>query len=450
MKKAYIILPNQLFKDTAWIDGRDVYLVEEERYFTDFSYHRKKLILHRASMKYYEDYLKERGYRVHYREYRSRWKEELKGYELVLIRPYDTILEKRLSVTTNYLESPAFIGGELPKGKKPFMATYYKEQRRRLGILIDGNGKPMGGKWSYDRDNRKRYPEGHEFPKLPRCSNSYIEEATAYVNENFPENPGDAEGFYYPVTHEDARLWLDDFIENRLRLFGDYEDAIGRDEEVLYHSLLSPVINIGLLTPMEVVEAVLKAREIPLNCLEGFIRQVVGWREFMLQIYITYGEEERKSNFFENEKILPKELYTGETGILPVDNVVEKVLKNAYSHHIERLMVMGNYMLLMDYRPQEVYRWFMEMYIDAYDWVMVPNVYGMSQYADGGIFATKPYISSSNYILKMSDFEKGKWCDIWNDLYWGFLAKHEAKLRNNPRMGLMMNQLARRREKAKR
>lgn len=451
MRDVVVIFPNQLFEKHPCLEEKkaeeiEVYLVEEKRYFTDFNFHKKKLILHRASMKAYEEYLSKIGYRVRYIEYGREWRDEVRGCMVHIADPCDHKLSRSLPEETLLYDSPAFIGGDLKKKKKYLMGNYYKEQRRRLHILVE-DGKPVGGKWSFDRENRRRLPKGYSCPYITTYESEYVEEATEYIEKHFPLNPGETGSFTYPVTFGDARRWLDEFIEKRLPLFGDYEDAIGESEEFLYHSILSPLLNSGLLTPAEVVERVVEARDIPLNSREGFIRQVIGWREFIRQIYLLEGERERNSNYFENTRKLPKSFYTGTTGIPPVDNVIKKVLKNAYSHHIERLMVLGNYMLLKEYHPDEIYRWFMEMYIDAYDWVMVPNLYGMSQFADGGIFATKPYISSSNYILKMSDFKKGTWCEEWNKLYWGFLAKHEERLKKNPRMGLMMKQLERRMEK---
>ncbi|MBN1568130.1 MAG: hypothetical protein JXA73_09800 [Acidobacteria bacterium] len=209
----------------------------------------------------------------------------------------------------------------------------------------------------------------------------------------FADNPGNTENFIYPVTFEDSRQWLETFIRERLKNFGDYEDAISEKHSFLYHSVLSPLLNIGLLTPKEIIEKVLEA-EAPLNSKEGFIRQVIGWREFILQIYLMEGEKQRASNYFEHTKAMPESFYSASTGIPPVDNVIRKVLDTAYSHHIERLMVLGNYMLLNGYSPNAIYRWFMEMYIDAYDWVMVPNAYGMSQYADGGLSRIMPRVKA--------------------------------------------------------
>ena len=268
------------------------------------------------------------------------------------------------------------------------------------------------------------------------------------MDDLFADHPGETGGFFYPVTHEQARIWLDEFVDRRLADFGPYEDAMQRDEGLLFHSLLSPLINVGLLMPEDVLRQVLdsvasRRKKIPLNSLEGFIRQVIGWREFMRAVYVLEGEKERSANFWGHERPIPRSLYSATTGIEPVDTVIRRVIKTGYAHHIERLMVLGNFMLLCEIDPKEVYRWFMELFIDAYDWVMVPNVYGMSQYADGGLITTKPYISSSAYVLKMSDFQRGAWCDTWDALFWRLIQKHREFFERNVRMRMMVSQLDR-------
>jgi deoxyribodipyrimidine photolyase-related protein len=193
-----------------------------------------------------------------------------------------------------------------------------------------------------------------------------------------------------------------------------------------------------------VVDCALQQAEfakVPLNALEGFIRQVIGWREFVRFVYRERGVKQRTGNFFGHTRNIPHSFYTGTTGIQPVDDAIRRTLDTGYTHHIERLMVLGNFMVLCEFEPDEVYRWFMELYIDAYDWVMVPNVYGMSQFADGGLMSTKPYISGSNYLLKMSDYKKGDWCEIWDALYWRFIHKHRAFFLRNPRMSMMVRQV---------
>jgi deoxyribodipyrimidine photolyase-related protein len=328
-----------------------------------------------------------------------------------------------------------------------YFTKFYIAQRKRLDILVDGDGKPEGGQWSYDPENRKKLPRKVELPEVNTFGdNKYVKEASEYVEKNFADHYGRSENFAYPTNHKEAKEWLDQFLLERFDNFGPYEDAIDTRGSYLFHSVLTASLNIGLITPDQVVEDALKIadeKKIPLNSLEGFIRQIIGWREYMRAVYIYKGEEQRNSNFFRHKRKLKECWYDASTGIEPVDYVITKVNETAYSHHIERLMVMGNIMLLCEIHPDEAYRWFMEMYIDSYDWVMVPNVYGMSQYSDGGEIVTKPYISSSNYILKMSNFSKEGWCEIWDGLYWRFIDKHKQVFANNHRMRFMVSQLER-------
>lgn len=473
MNEITLIFPHQLFKEHPAVSKkRTIYLIEDPLFFGDVryptSFHKKKLVFHRASMKAYENYLTEKGFDVVYLSYASFGKDIRSNYlttifNKVKVKSFhyadvtDFILEKRIRRMSANLEKPAirydspmFLTSEkffrefFANQKSYLMASFYIEQRKRLNILID-NDKPVGGKWSFDEENRKKLPQNLPIPKIkfPEPSD-FVIEAIEYVEKNFPNNPGNSFDFQYPVTFEQADDWLNDFLENRLNLFGDYEDAIDKKENFLFHSILTPMLNSGLLTPEEVVEKTLKiskTKKIPLNSLEGFIRQIIGWREYMRAVYILEGVRQRTTNYFHFNKKIPKAFYTATTGIIPVDNTIRKVLDNAYTHHIERLMILGNFMLLCEIHPDEVYKWFMEMYIDAYDWVMVPNVYGMSQYADGGLICTKPYISSSNYIRKMSNFEKGDWCEIWDALFWRFVYKYKKVLEKNPRMSMMIMQL---------
>jgi deoxyribodipyrimidine photolyase-related protein len=322
---------------------------------------------------------------------------------------------------------------ELFNGKKKYrMQNFYTAQRKRLNILITKDGKPVGGSWSFDKENRKSLPKNISIPKIYRPKeNNYIKEAKEYIEEHFASNSGDITELYYPVTFDTAKKSLDDFLKNRLSLFGPYEDAINRSEPFLFHSLLSPLLNIGLLTPDYVVQKTLdytKEHKTPINSVEGFIRQIIGWREYVRAVYILKDRELRSSNFFDHKNRLPRSFWTASTGIDPIDESIKAILESAYAHHIIRLMILGNFMLLCEIHPEESYRWFMEFFIDAYDWVMVPNVYGMSQYADADLMTTKPYISGSNYILKMSNFKKSEWCNIWDALYWHFIFKKQKKL----------------------
>jgi deoxyribodipyrimidine photolyase-related protein len=260
----------------------------------------------------------------------------------------------------------------------------------------------------------------------------------------FPSALGSVDDFCYPVTYEDAKKWLDAFVDERLECFGDYEDAISKDETFLFHSVLTPMLNIGLITPEQIINQVISVSErVSLNSLEGFVRQVIGWREFIRLVYIHAGSRQRTTNAWNLSRPLPASFYSGSTGITPFDQSVKRALKFAYCHHIERLMVLGNFMVLCDIHPDAVYQWFMELFIDSYDWVMVPNVYGMSQHADGGLMTTKPYISGSSYILKMSDYPKGEWCEVWDALYWRFIDRERDFFSANPRMRVMVGQLDR-------
>jgi deoxyribodipyrimidine photolyase-related protein len=468
MQTVAVVFPNQLFAASPVLaEARAVLLLEHPHFFRAFRFHQKKLLFHRASMKAYADVLTQKGYEVHYVNQAELADPDNLGdllasfrpQHLYVVDPCDTTLETELQTLAeqlpcelHVLESPQFmspISGLTTffKGRERLsMAQFYRAQRRQFGILMDDD-KPVGGKWSFDAQNRRVLPGDVKVPRGPKPgTSSYVQEASDYVQQRFPDNPGSTDGFFYPVTTVEARRWLKRFLERRLAQFGPYEDAISSDWPFLFHSLLSPLLNAGLLAPTEVVVQTLKfseRRDVPLNSLEGFIRQVIGWREFVRAVYLLIGREQRTSNFWGSRNMLPTSFYTAETAMEPVDAVIRRVLDNAFAHHIERLMILGNFMLLCEIHPDEVYRWFMEMFIDGYDWVMVPNVYGMSQYADGGRITTKPYISSSNYVRKMSDFPRGAWCEVWDALFWRFVDRHRKAFAGIPRMNVMVRQLDR-------
>lgn len=461
MTSATLIFPHQLFGDHPAVEkGRSIYLAEDPLIFGNdkhhpVAFHKQKLILHRASMQAFTDELRSQHHSVnnipHTSSYQNALPKDLK--ELHVADPQDFILEKRLRhfaqehritlqihTTPAFLSPPDFLEKYIAGKKKPFMASFYQAQRKRMSILVDKEGNPKGGQWSYDEDNRKKLPKGHTPPSPPHASDKcdYIENAIAYIEHHFPENPGSSQNFRYPVTRSGAKAWLKEFIAERFVDFGIYEDAISTHHPFINHSLLTPMLNIGLLTPQEIIDAALSTRkEIPINSLEGFIRQIIGWREFMHGIYRHKGVQIRNMNFLKHTTAIPKSFYDGTTGIPPIDRIIRQLQDEAYCHHIERLMILGNFMLLCRFEPNAVYKWFMELFIDAYDWVMVPNVYGMSQFADGGTFTTKPYISGSNYVLKMSDEKKGDWCDIWDALFWSFIADHQDLFMKNPRSAMM-------------
>lgn len=458
-KEAVIIFPHQLFEDNDLLDvDRDVFIVEHPRFFTDFNFHKQKLLLHRASMKFYEALLNKRKYHTVYIEFHHYKKQipQLKKYKSIYCFDIsDHVLEKELHSEFGDLlvieESPCFLT-DRPTIKKMLgdkdhyvMNSFYIAQRKRLNILIK-DGKPIGGKWSFDEDNRLKMPEDVSIHSCYKPhTNTYVQEAKKYISTYFNDNPGDIDTYAWPVTHEQAQHALEDFLKHRFKLFGPYQDAIVTDESFLFHSLLSSSLNNGLITPKHVVKTALafaKTHQTPLNSLEGFIRQIIGWREFVRGVYLIKGKIQKKKNFFSHKNRLPVSFWDGSTGISPLDITIKKILKTSYAHHIERLMVLGNFMFITDTNPNDVYTWFMELFIDAYDWVMVPNVYGMSQYADGGLMTTKPYFSSSNYIKKMSNFKNGDWCTIWDALYWRFVLKNSKLVLKNARLSFLKLYLA--------
>ena len=461
-----LIYPHQLFGNhPAIAKGREIRLIEDPIFFGNDPHwpaamHRQKLLLHRASMKAYAAELEAAGHRVHYIDIPTGAVEDsamllerilpAKTTTLHLADPADGILLKRVHrfarqrgvevviyPSPNFISPAEFLETHLAGKKKPFMAKFYEAQRKRTGILLEEDGSALGGKWSFDAENRSKLPKAHVPPAEPRAQgNVFTREAADYVTRKFPDNPGSVAGFRWPVTRKDAEDWLERFIDERLENFGIYEDAISTEFVTLYHAAITPALNIGLLDPQDVIARVL-SRQVPMNSKEGFIRQVIGWREFMHGIYRHRGTEIRNGNFWGFERPLPRSFYDGTTGIPPVDRVIRQLLEDGYCHHIERPMVLGNFMLLCRIQPFDVHKWFMEMFVDSYDWVMVPNTYGMSQFADGGTFTTKPYISGSNYVLKMSDEKKGPWCEIWDALFWTFIGDYQPFFLKNPRLAMM-------------
>jgi deoxyribodipyrimidine photolyase-related protein len=465
MSAALLLFPHQLFaSNRALAAGKRVYLIEDELYFDQYAFHQHKLVLHRASMKAHADYLRSGAAAVVYLDSARASLSQVvpalarDGVEEVhLIDPTDDWLQQRLDRTLRaaglrffvhptpmFLTSTPLLHAALRDVRRPLMAQFYMRQRRELGVLMQG-AQPTGGRWSFDAENRKRLPRGLRPPPLPRpADHRHVSEARQYVAQRYAGNPGDAATFAYPVTYADARGWLDNFLQQRFARFGDYEDAISEREPTLFHSVLTPMLNVGLLTPREVLDAALAcaaAQPVPLNSLEGFVRQVIGWREFIRGAYLFKGRAQRTRNFWNHRRPLPRAFWHAETGIAPVDTVIRRVLDRAYAHHIERLMLLGNFMLLCEFDPDDVYRWFMELFVDAYDWVMVPNVYGMALHADGGLITTKPYISGSSYILRMSDFRRGPWCGVWDGLFWRFVACHRDFFEANPRLSVIIRQL---------
>jgi len=477
-----IIFPHQLFKNNkALIAGREVYFIEEFLFFNQYAFHQQKLILHRASMKAYADKLIKSGFTVSYISSDDSQADirkliaalVKKGIQKIHVTdPTDEWLTKRirhaceknnleliLYTNPNFINTPQEIDDYFSNKKNYFQTDFYVHQRKQRKMLLTDKGQPLGGKWTFDTDNREKYPKNTPEPHQPfPISNKYVEEAIPYIQEKYPDNPGKAgnpfgdHSHFYPTTHSEAQQWLHSFLKERFALFGPYEDAMVKGASILHHSVLTSMLNIGLLDPNDIIQSALEAgiqQDIPLNSLEGFIRQVLGWREFIRAVYQRENVTQRTRNYWGFNRKIPSSFWTGTTGIVPVDDVIRKVLKSGYAHHIERLMILGNFMLLCEFDPDEVYRWFMELFIDSYDWVMVPNVYGMTQFADGGLMTTKPYISGSNYIMKMSNYDKGSWQQVWDGLFWRFMHVHRDFFLQNPRLGMLVKTFDKMKEEKK-
>ena len=455
----FLIFPNQLYNiSKSTYNGKIIYLVEEPRYFTDFKFHKLKLAYHRATMKKYYDYLTKNKYNIHYIEFdtvNDNFYKNLKSATCVDIADYTLenklkkLLKLKILNNVNFLIKLNEINST--KTRHSFL-EFYKNMRRKYNILMDGD-KPVDGKWTFDKMNRLPLPIKSNI-KIPITEskpivNKYTIEAIKYVEKHFFSNYGSLDKFIYPIYSIMAKKWLMKFLHERLPLFGKYEDAISKDNNFIFHSVLTPMLNIGIITDTEVLKIsndfyLKNTNKIPIESYEGFIRQVIGWRNYVYYIYRMEGKNskmEGKNSKMEGTNMLNhskkistslyKKLWTGTTGIVPIDNTIQKIVKYGYIHHIERLMVLGNFMLLMMLNPNDVYKMFMEWTIDSYEWVMIPNVYGMSQYATN-IMMTKPYFSSSNYILKISDFKKdGKWEVIWDALYYNFISYHHKLLSKN-------------------
>lgn len=461
-----LIFPHQLFREhPALLRDRNVYLVEEWLFFKQVNFHKQKLLFHRASMKEYEQYLANLHFSITYIQSTDERNDvrnlidhlhQQKVTEIHLVDVVDFLLFKRIKIASEkyamkviVYDSPSFILSNKDifayqnKRKSYFQTDFYTQQRKLQNVLMENDGKPTGGKWTFDDENRARFPKKEvpphvHFPEV----NAHILEAKKYVETNFATNYGEIQAPYFFATNfKDADAWLADFLQNRFEKFGLYEDAIVANEYILHHSVISPMLNAGILEPKNILhqcQAFAEKNQIPLNSLEGFMRQIMGWREFIRLVYEREGVLQRTKNYWQFKRKIPSTFWTGTTGIEPIDITIKKVLETGYCHHIERLMVLGNFMLLCEFDPDEVHKWFMEMFIDAYDWVMVPNVYGMTQFADGGIMTTKPYISGSNYLMKMSDYPKGEWQGIWDGLFWRFMHVHRDFFLQNPRLGMLI------------
>ncbi|MQF92895.1 MAG: cryptochrome/photolyase family protein [SAR202 cluster bacterium] len=454
-----LIYPNQLFIDHPAIKkDRTIYIVRHPSFFSNYKFHKQKILLHFLSTHEYESSLSSQGYNCKIIEENEYFEFKKSILEKVSVIHFCEFIDNDLSeefvtsytdkITTKSYQNPMFYESSedvkkyFGSRKKFQLSNFYRNIRTRHKVLVDENNKPFNGKWSFDTENRKSIPKNLEVPRTKKLSydQELLEKYKKIIENKYNSNPGSLANFNYPINRKQCLDVLSNFLISKFSLFGNYQDAIISDRTYLFHSVISPGLNIGLITPKEVVNSAIdfsNKSNIEFNSLEGFVRQILGWREFIRGIYITNGKSQKESNYWEAKNKLPKSFYDGNTNLLPVDDSINKVNKYAYLHHIERLMVLGNIMLLLEINPNDINRWFMELFIDSYEWVMIPNIYGMSQFSDGGLMSTKPYISSSNYILKMSNYKKEDWCKIWDSLFWQFISKHQEKLKINQRMSFM-------------
>jgi deoxyribodipyrimidine photolyase-related protein len=478
MKTLRLILGDQLSHFTSSLDGCEpsqdiVMLCEVMEEATYVPHHKLKMAYLFSAMRHFALELSKKNFNVHYVKLTD--KDNTQSFDAELARAVKKFKPAKIIVTEpgEYRVFKKFlqwqkdfsISVEIREDKRFFcsnaefkafaadkkqlrMENFYHKMRLQHNILLNPDKTPVGGKWNFDSDNRKSFKKNLTFPKrLHFKKDAITEEVIALVAEKFPNNFGNLDDFYFAIDRRQALQLLKHFINTILPNFGDYQDMMMQDRAFLYHSVLSPYINAGLLTPAEVcrhAEAAYFAKEAPLNAVEGFIRQILGWREFIRGVYWLKMPDYAEENYLQATKTLPDFYWTANTDMNCLKQVVQQTLDHAYSHHIQRLMITGNFALLAGILPKEVCDWYLLVYADAYEWVELPNTLGMALFGDGGFVASKPYIASANYINKMSNYCKG--CVYnpketledtacpFNSLYWNFLAVHQATLQHNPRL----------------
>jgi deoxyribodipyrimidine photolyase-related protein len=529
--KFIILLPNQLFENLIFIDENlifidenlinnkenntnketnketnkvEIIVYEHPLYFTKFNYHKMKLVMHRSTMKFYYEYLIEKYKylkQIHniifkYIEFDCNITKMFnKNDEIYIYNPLDHDIMKYfndIDCQLHIIDNPGHICQiknfeEYLNEKNPIIHhSFYIWCRKKFNILMDKD-KPIDNKWSFDKENRLPFPKNEEqnINNIDRKNfkidnkknkdnsfNEYLSEAKIYINKHFKNNHG-SDNYYLPITFDQAKKHFKKFIKYKLDNFGPYEDAVHSDIIFGYHSVMSPIINIGLITPKYIIKYIMnnlnKFKNIKLQSIEGYIRQLF-WREFCIFVYLNKNKELESGNFFNHKNKIDKTWYNGTTQLGPINNIIQKALNYGWSHHIERLMYLGNIFLLLQIHPKYVYKWFMELFIDAYPWVMSPNVYGMSQFSAGNIMMKRPYFSSTNYLFNLSNYkkisypkikldngkiklDKGKnkldngknkldngknklyneyeWYEIWNSLYYNFINNNSKFLSKN-------------------
>lgn len=447
---ALILLPNTLFEYHEIYDQVEkIYLIEHGVYFEMYTYHQMKLVMHRATMKHFYDQMEE--YPIQYIEYNENIEPIFKKHkEIYYLDPCDHhVTQEFEKLSTKYktklhcVESDLFMISkqdleDYAKNKTKFLhKNFYLWFRKKYHVMMK-NG-PEGGKWSYDTENRQPFPKNYqETYKIKKSTSPYVKEAIRYVKKHFSDHPGDP-NYYLPISHTEAKKHLQTFIKQRLQEFGPYEDAVRSDVIIGNHSILSPLMNIGLLTPQMVMDAILETKGIPIASKEAFVRQLT-WREYSRLLYLSKREEMENLNYFKSTQDLDEDVWYyhhGKVGIPLIDDMIDKTLKYGYLHHIERLMYIGNFLCLNEIEPSQVFNWFQSMFIDSYHVFMYFNVYAMSQHSCGDLAMRKPYIASSNYASKMSDYKRTPkdkenpehWSYDWDQLYWNFIRKHKPLLK---------------------
>ncbi|WP_417514052.1 cryptochrome/photolyase family protein [Minwuia sp.] len=475
-----LVLGDQLSKDMASLSYADpardtVLMAEVAEEATYVPHHKKKIAFIFSAMRHFRDALRDDGWTVRYVAYDddantgslgdevARAVDDLNPEEIVLVEPGEWRLmdemsgwKYRFSPRVRILNDERFLCtrdefAAWADGRKQLrMEYFYREMRRKTGLLMDGDD-PEGGEWNYDSENRKPPKDGLDLPERTWFEPDEITlEVLELVASSFPDNFGSLGNFRFAVTSDDAEKALDHFISDCLPDFGDYQDAMMTGERFMFHSLLSIYINAGLLDPLKVCERVEKAYrngDAPLNAAEGFIRQIIGWREYVRGVYWLKMPDYAELNEMDQRRSLPDFYWTAETKMACVRQVVEQTRDEAYAHHIQRLMVTGNFAMLLGVKPVKIHEWYLAVYADAYEWVELPNTLGMSQFADGGLLGSKPYAAGGNYINRMSDYCAG--CDYsvskkagpdacpFNYLYWDFLARKRDRLEGNRRLSNM-------------
>jgi deoxyribodipyrimidine photolyase-related protein len=495
MRHLVIILGDQLDLSSAAWSGFDstmdaVWMAEVEEEATRVWCHKTRLVLFFSAMRHFRNELVARGYRVLYHELsqdpsRDRGSSfaeilrrdlgDLKPRRIIMVQAGDHRVQGAIeetaalcSVSIEVLTDTHFyctledLNDFASRRRRTILEDFYRWMRRKHAILVDGRGSPAGGRWNYDAENRRSPPSDglNNLPALPRFPPDDLTlQVMDLVHSRFHRHPGQCSEFDLPVTRADARILLDDFIRNRLHAFGPYQDCMWKGEPFLYHSRLSSSLNLKLLDPRDCVNAAVEAlrqKGLPLSSVEGFVRQVLGWREYIHCLYWRHMPDYQFMNHLDHQRPLPSFYWDGETQMTCIRDCMQQLLKYGYTHHIQRLMVLGLFALLYGVKPVLFHQWHMAMYADAVDWASLPNALGMSQFADGGLVGTKPYCATGQYIERMSNYctscrydprqAVGTTACPFTTLYWDFLKRHADRLKGNRRMVFQLNNLERKKQ----